>query len=431
MSVDSSHTSRRSVRTPVAISLIAGLFGFSASAQGIDERDIVQSPIVFPWNTVVKVKLGPLGGGRGSGGLIAGCTILTNGHVVWNGQTGTWREVASVHPGSYYSEVQGSSVDPYGSKVDSGRATNTKWIATLDSKYDYGAIFVASSFASMGINTYIPVAFEEEPGFINLSGYPSDALPLAGVGVNQEQWRGFGDVGVYESRRMYYEATSTGGASGSPVWVYYSSTNERYIVGVNRGHNSTWDGIGVRMVSQNQGVVEGWMNRPCFVGPGVPGAGQPLPQLSLSALLQYRKTVKGAPIPLYAPGYFRVVSPPSNRNDLVPKREVMQIIEGTYYRWQEFHAPGAAVHGAVEGDPDGQLAPTRFIHLLAPENRWLTAEEASVVLSASLLWMKAAQPTNPVLDPTASSPAQGVQPPAPLPVNDDPTQPEVGVQSTH
>ncbi|MCP3137819.1 trypsin-like serine peptidase [Pyxidicoccus xibeiensis] len=431
MSVSSSHVHRRYIRTSAALSLVAGLVGFASPAEATDERDIVESPIVFPWHTIVKVKIGPVGGGRGSGGLIAGCTVLTNGHVVWNGQTGTWREIASVHPGSYYSEVQGASVDPFGSRSDSGLATNTRWVATLDSKYDYGAIFVSSSFGSMGINTYIPVAFEEEPGFINLSGYPSEDLPLAGVGMAQEQWRGFGDVGLYESRKMYYDATSTGGASGSPVWVYYSSTNERYIVGVNRGHSSTWDGIGTRMVSENQQVVEAWMNRACIVGVGAPGAGQLQPQLSLSALLLNRKTLRGVPIPLHPPAYFRLVNPPSNRNDLLPKREVLQVIEGKYYRWQEFHAPGESVHGSQEGAPDSQPAPTRFIRLVAPESRWLTAEEASVVLSASLLWMKAAQPTNPVLDFTASSPVQAVLPPAPLPVFDDPTRPEVGVQSSN
>ncbi len=429
MSVDS-HVRSRPGRMPVALSLIAGLFGFSAAAQGVDERDIVQSPTTFPWNTVVKVKIGPEGGGRGSGGLIAGCTILTNGHVVWNGQTDTWREIYSVHPGSYYSESLGRSVDPYGSKVDSGLATNTRWTDTLDSKYDYGAIFVTRPFSEMGITTYMPVAFEENPDFINMSGYPSENLPLLGTGVAQEQWRAFGDVGVYEARLMYYEATSTGGASGSPVWVFHSATGERYVVGVNRGHNGTWDGIGVRMVNENRDLIESWMNRACASGSNL-AASEPQPKLPLRSLLQERRTLRGESIPLLPANHFRVASPARSPAGLVPKREVLQIIEGEYYRWQEFHGPGGRASGDVEGSPMGRGGlPTRFIRLLAPESRWLSAEEAAVVLSASLLWTRPAPPVNPVIDETGARSVTPVRPPEPRRVLDEPSRPELEVQST-
>lgn len=419
----------RQGRMPVALSLIAGLVGLPAAAQGIDERDVVESPTSHPWNTVVKVRIGPEGGGRGSGGLIAGCTILTNGHVVWNGQTGTWREIYSVHPGSYYSESLGRSVDPYGSKVDSGLATNTRWIDTLDSKYDYGAIFVSRSFAEMGINTYMPVAFEENPGYINMSGYPSEDLPVTRTGAAQEQWRAFGDVGVYETRNMYYEATSTGGASGSPVWVFYSSTGERYIVGVNRGHNSTWDGIGVRLVNENQTLIQEWMARSCPNSSSL-AAGEPS-RLSFSSLLRERRTLRGDSVPLSPPGHFRVVDPPGNPGGHGPAREVMQIIEGEFYRWQEFHAPGARAEGDVEGSPARRgLPPTRFIRLLAPEERWLSADEAAVVLSASLLWMRPATPVNPVIDDSGVLSVTPVRPPEPRRGVDGPSRPELGVQST-
>ncbi|HMG54067.1 MAG TPA: trypsin-like serine protease, partial [Kofleriaceae bacterium] len=105
---------------------------------------------------MAKVKLGPDGRGRGTGFLIAPCTLLTNGHVVWNGKNDDWRVVASVHPASYYDESSGDVVDPYGSRVPSGQATNTSWTATLDPDYDYGAIFISSSFESLGLNTYMP-----------------------------------------------------------------------------------------------------------------------------------------------------------------------------------------------------------------------------------------------------------------------------------
>jgi V8-like Glu-specific endopeptidase len=247
-----------------------------------DEREIVPSPTTFPWYTAVKVDIGPTGGGRGSAMLISDCTMLTVGHAVFAPDTGTWLNIAAVHPGHYYNNATNTGIDPFGSKTPLTTATNTKWVDGKGSDYDYGAIFLASSFRSAGITTFIPLAFEDEPDYINSAGYPSEGLPSSVAGATQEQWWAYGWVNDYTSRRMYYDATSTGGASGAGVWVFYGDTSERYLVGINQAHNVTSDGIGTRLVSQNEDVIVGWMARGCPNG-GLPALPWPVLRDTLHA----------------------------------------------------------------------------------------------------------------------------------------------------
>jgi V8-like Glu-specific endopeptidase len=351
-----------------------------------DERIRIADPARFPFDTVAKVKLGPEGGGRGTAFLVAPCTLLTNGHVVWNGTTNDWRVIASIHPASYYDESIGAAVDPYGSRVPSGQATNTSWTATLDPDYDYGAIFISSSFESLGLDTYMPVVFGEEPGFINLSGYPSEDLPDSTAGAGQEQWRGFGDVELYDTRLMYYDATSSGGASGSPVWVFYTS-GERYVVSVNRGHSTTYDGIGTRFVAANQNLVENWMSRTCSAFAATRAAN----------LFVDGMTLRGARIQRLPADQLNVMEP-AHTDQLLRTRSVVQYIEGQLYRWDEYSPRGEAPRRV---GPDSFAVPRRALHLTRPENRWLSADEATLLLSASTLWMKGAAPVAREIDANA------------------------------
>ncbi len=158
-----------------------------------DERVVIQNPARVPFKAIAKVDIGPDGGGRGSGVLVAPCTFLTNGHVVYNRKKDEFRSIQRVHPGSYYDEDRDKAVDPYGSKQAVLLATNTSWENTGESQYDYGAIFIESPFSNISA-TLIPVEFEHEPTFVNLSGYPSEQLPSDRTGAKQEQWRGWGNV---------------------------------------------------------------------------------------------------------------------------------------------------------------------------------------------------------------------------------------------
>src|SRR5580765_4959939 len=82
-----------------------------------DERQVRTLPTSYPWYTCTKVKIGSSGNGRGSGILVSKCMIMTCGHVVYDRSAGDFRTIYSVDPGSYYSETDGKSVDPFDSRT--------------------------------------------------------------------------------------------------------------------------------------------------------------------------------------------------------------------------------------------------------------------------------------------------------------------------
>jgi V8-like Glu-specific endopeptidase len=364
----------------IAATVVSMLLSTAVRAD-FDERVVVVSPTTYPWYTSTKVKINT--NGRGSAVVASGCTLLTNGHVVYNFDNQVWNTITSVHPGSYYDEGASSSVDPFGDRVPYKKATNTKWVNTGSKKYDYGAMFVSPSFYDDGITTYIPIVFDYNANLINLAGYPSADLPSIATGANQEQWRGYGDVKGTYTRYMEYEATSTGGASGSPVWVYFSNTQERYLIALNRGHhNSENNGTATRLVSQNETIINNWLNEPCAIS-------APFNPISWNDLISHRLTVKGNNILIRNPDYFNLVKPTKAFLDRAVIRKVMQWIEGTFYTWNEYYDPQDS--NLLKG-----MSPRRVIQLLKPEKRVLTQNEASVLLSASLLWTRPEIEFNPV-----------------------------------
>lgn len=376
-----------------------------------DERVIVKNPARIPYKAIAKVDIGVGGNARGTATLVAPCALLTNGHVVYDRKKQKFRAIKDVHPGSYWDDDKGKAVDPYGSRAAVLKATNTSWENTGDAQYDYGVIFIDEPFEHISA-TLIPLAFETAPTFINMAGYPVDGLPSKKTGAKEEQWRGWGKVEVTEDRILRYGAWSTGGASGSPVWTYDPATDARHMVAINQDHEDEAPfGIGVRLVAQNEGVITGWISDSCSMArqfgsrrrAAAPTA--PAARVTFPRLVRERRTLSGDPIPMRTPDELGVVAapaappPPSART-----RTVLQWIEGELYKWEEYPAGDAEKAAVPEAADAGQVgvkvtakpAP-RYVRLVKPEARWLGADEASVLLSASMLWQRPpAKPPEPV-----------------------------------
>ena len=147
---------------------------------------------------------------------------------------------------------------PYGQFTAISWETNQNYIDALKTpvdefKYDYGAVFFNTSFTGVGLTTYMPVVFNISPSIgdiINLAGYPGS---VQGETNSQAMWLSSGDVNNVTDRIIYYDADTTGGNSGGPVWQLISG--QRRIIAV---HVVSTPG-GCRLVSQNQGVIESWM----------------------------------------------------------------------------------------------------------------------------------------------------------------------------
>ncbi|MBI4616872.1 MAG: hypothetical protein HY720_24880 [Planctomycetes bacterium] len=346
----------------ISIALVLGLLaGLAARAdENSQQRNSTTS---YPWNTVCCVKIGEYGRGRGSAVLVGPYVALTAGHVVYSAAKEEWHTIYSIAPGQYATESD--VVQPYGTKTPCRLATNTGHQETGDTKYDYGALFISSSFS---ITTYMPLVFEYDPSYVNCAGYPSEDCNFEDRYDYSEMWYDSGDVTDVDSRVLYYDFFLGGGASGCPVWVYSSSKGRR-LVGINVAHNGDGEGIACRLVSQNEDLIEEWLDwAPSRTATS-------LAAVPAEDLLVRRSLVGGGTLPakdLLSKSALGLVDAPSSFvASATPSRKVFQVIENTLYVWKEYEV-------ALSAKKKGTI-----VELVRPLSRVLSSSEARVLLSAS------------------------------------------------
>ena len=139
-----------------------------------------------------------------------------------------------------------------------------------------------------------------------------------------------GDVTDTTDRKLTYEVRSTGGASGAPVWDY-QAPDERRLIAVNRGHSTECNGLGPRLVWQNENLILTWLEwQPTLFEQNAAGCVE-LVRTSWDALNSYFNSHRAELMSLQD---LRLVEPIPGRN-VHPVRRVVQIIENTLYFWED------------------------------------------------------------------------------------------------
>lgn len=342
-----------------------------------DDRIDINNPARFPFNTIATVRYDKdcVGDYKawGSGTLVGPHMLLTAGHVVYNRNAGMKNQTCNyIQPGAYHDAATGDIVHPYGERAITDikyKKTNNKW---ADQSYspkrgvDYGAIRIVCPFED--INTYMPMVFDLNPTFINTSGYPVEDLPSTGGSIG-DQWRGAGSVTSQADRTITYDQRSTGGASGAPVWIYNAGAGTRRITAVNTAHSNSCNGIGTRLVWQNEDLLNDWLDwEPSWlekVTEGCPSLA-PFPNSGLENLLDgFNKRA----FKRYTKNELRLTEAPKNVANSASYR-VYQFIRNQKFVWEEYQT----------------TEKQRYLKLLEPEERWLSTTEAQALLSASESW---------------------------------------------
>lgn len=355
------------------VAIVAALCAGSVQAvPACDERINIANPDRVPFQWIVGQRQDSDLDGNfnfiSSGTLVGPHLVLTCGHCVYN-RTDGHKALGSftIAPAMNKDDASGLVVYPHGTRVvtdDQYKVTNSKWTDPTyspESGVDYGGLKIVCPFED--ITTYMPVVFDVVPGFVNMSGYPTEDLPAPGTTL--DQYRDAGDVSNVEARILTYDVRSTGGASGAPVWLY-SQQDGRRMVAVNRGHSTQCNGLGPRLVWNNENLITTWMN-------WRPSAIESLACASLVAISwpfpQLRDVYLSGQRLLLSREVLQLDNPPA-AIDTTPKRRVFQWIENTFYSWEEFG-----------GDSGG-----RYLRMTRPQQRILSVSDARVLLSASQSW---------------------------------------------
>ncbi len=347
---------------------------------GCDNRVAISNPDRYPFKTIATLRYdadddGKLNGWA-TGSLVGPHMVLTCGHCVYDREKGGKKEEPiHVQPAAYRHGDAGEIELPHWYR----KVTDTKY-KRINGKYptvsdidkltvDYGAIYLVCPFED--ITTYMPMAFDLDVSSINMSGYPVKDLPY--MSHKGDQWRVSGPVVITWDRTLNYGATSTGGASGAPVWYYDpGAEDERRIIAVNVSHLTSCDGIGTRLVSNNEDLITNtWLRwEPSLSERSEQGCAT----LDLMPLLWdqlYDRLVKGS---LLSSFKLRLILPLKDPSS-VPSLRVYQYIENTRYVWEEYYI-----------NPRYPATSKRYLRMIEPEDKWLSVKEAQVLLTASSKW---------------------------------------------
>jgi glutamyl endopeptidase len=257
---------------PKVGSPVYGVAGKPEDVIGVDDRVRVPDTSATPWRCICHLEI-TFDSGQvafGTGWFAGKNTVITAGHCLYTrGATPRKARQVRIIPG------RDGTMAPYGYVVANRFAWNKKWETTdkdVDAAaYDYGAIFIdddkdsdvsGESFGErigyFGLRCYPP---EEdkllEMAIVNNAGYPHEATKPYGT-----MWFNAGRVRIdsgapKDDRFLQYMVDTTGGQSGSPVFLLDSIKNQRYVVAIHTTGN--FINHGVRITAEVYDQIGEWL----------------------------------------------------------------------------------------------------------------------------------------------------------------------------
>lgn len=174
----------------------------------------------------------------GTGFFISKRCVITAGHCLYFHSA--WAKQVTVVPAANGPE------QPCGKQVSSSFQSVEGWIKDGNLNFDYGAVLLQDDilFNCVGqVTSYqTDIAAEE----IEVAGYPSDKFGT--------QWRCTGKVRRRSKFRLYHEADTVHGQSGSPIFI--NATSNCIVQGLHTYGDDP--NFGIRVTPEMQDVWRSW-----------------------------------------------------------------------------------------------------------------------------------------------------------------------------
>ena len=256
-----------SLEPPKPGSSVYGAAGKPEDVIGIDDRVIISDTSTTPWRCICHLEITYDSGqvGFGTGWFAGPRTVITAGHCLFTRGTPARRaKQVRVIPG------RNGTLAPYGYMVASRFEWNPKWESGSDAEaaaYDYGAIFIDDEINGVpwgerigffGLRSYAKGEDKLlDMAIVNNAGYPHEATkPYGTMWFNAGRVRMSG-ASSEDERFLEYMVDTTGGQSGSPVFLLDSKNSQRYVVAVHTTGN--FINRGVRVTAEVYDHILTWL----------------------------------------------------------------------------------------------------------------------------------------------------------------------------
>ncbi len=194
----------------------------TANIIGNDDRVRITPTTSYPWSTIVKLYItwGTYNT-LATGALINENHVLTAAHCVYSHSYGGWADTIKVVPG------EDNGYEPYGHAWVIDMRCYKDWIEIASHEHDLALLTLDRNIGLqtgwMGLYTTL-ASSSTYTGTLNTAGYPYEL-------DNGKNLYWCSDNGVSaDEYNHWYNLDTTGGQSGSPVWIYYN--NVPYILSI-------------------------------------------------------------------------------------------------------------------------------------------------------------------------------------------------------
>jgi len=209
---------------------------------GRDDRIRVNNTTAFPNSAIGQVVTTWPNGTMtvGTAWMYGNRVAITAGHVVYDAIRGGWARSVEFHPG------RNGTSSPLGIYHATRMYTDTKYLATKDSNFDWGMLrFSTNVGARTGYLGAEWTSASQVNTHVTIRGYP--------VEKSSQMWTAGGNITHSFATRTRYTIDTTGGQSGSPV--YRGSTNRAVAI-----HSSGASSNGVGLYNTGQRITESLFN---------------------------------------------------------------------------------------------------------------------------------------------------------------------------
>ena len=221
---------------------------------GTDDRRIETQTRLLPWRLICSLEIAtPKGQFRGTGWLAGPRLVVTAGHCVYRQQEfGGWATRVRVVPGRSW-EGQ-----PFGDIVSSSLSCAPGWLQAGRREEDIGCIHLAEPVGEtlgwFGFGAPDPAGLAGTA--IVATGYPEYAGSYDNLLV------GHGTVQAATAAQIFYDADTTDGQSGGPVWVETGAGPQ--VIAVHTYEPSPGIGAGFNaatlLTAGTLGLIADWQN---------------------------------------------------------------------------------------------------------------------------------------------------------------------------